>query len=98
MLSETFKTQLWAPDGPAAWCFATLPPDLSKRIRTLTTGLRRPFGSCRVTASIGDVSWTTSLFADTRRDAFLLPVKADVRRKTGVKVCDTVAITVSLEL
>ncbi len=40
-----------------AWQFATLPESLSKRIRTPTTGPRKPFGSGRVKARTGGTSW-----------------------------------------
>jgi uncharacterized membrane protein (UPF0127 family) len=37
-----------------------------------------------------------TVFADSRRDAYVLPVKADVRREANVKVGDL--IDVQLEL
>ncbi len=56
------------------------------------------FGSLRVTAAIGDISWKSSLFFDSKANAFLLPVKAEVRRKAGVSVGDEVNVAVVIEL
>jgi hypothetical protein len=95
---ETFRAKVWTQQSTGAWHFVTLPATLSQRIRLLTTGLRKPFGSFRVTAQIGPTSWETSLFADQKRDAFLLPVKADVRRKQKIAPGDTVEVTVSFGL
>lgn len=81
MLEETFRAKVWTQESTGAWHFVTLPASLSKRIRTLTTGRLKPFGSLRVKARAGLTTWETSLFADAKRSAFLLPVKADVRRK-----------------
>jgi hypothetical protein len=97
-LEETFRAKVWTQDSTGAWHFVTLPAQLSKRIRTLTTGMRKPFGSFHVKVRIGHTSWETSLFADQKRDAFLLPVKADVRRKEKIKLGDEIEVTVSFGL
>jgi len=97
-LEESFRAKVWAQESTGAWHFVTLPADLSKRIRTLTTGLRKPFGSFRVVAKTGKTSWETSLFADQKRAAFVLPVKADVRRKEKIKPGDTIEVSVSFGL
>jgi len=97
-IDETFRAKVWTQASTGAWHFVTLPTDLSKRIRTLTTGLRKPFGSFKVKAQIGRTCWETSLFADQKREAFLLPVKADVRRREKIAPNDTVEVTVSFGL
>jgi hypothetical protein len=97
-LDESFKAKVWAQESTGAWHFVTLPADLSKRIRTLTTGLRKPFGSFHVIARTGRTSWETSLFADQKRKAFVLPMKADVRRKEKIKLGDMIEISISFGL
>ena len=42
--------------------------------------------------------WETSLFHDKKRDAFLLPVKADVRRREKIGLGDTIEVSVSFDL
>ena len=54
--------------------------------------MARPFGSLPVRAAIGRTSWSTSLFADTRTASYLLPVKADVRRREGIGDGDAVTV------
>jgi hypothetical protein len=97
-LDERFKAKVWAQESTGAWHFVTLPASLSRRIRTLTTGLRKPFGSFRVSAKTGRTTWKTSLFADTKRDAFVLPLKADVRRKEKIKLGDTIEVSIMFGL
>ena len=46
---------------------------------------KRSFGSIRVTATIGETSWQTSLFRDSKSNSYLLPIKAKVRGKEGLK-------------
>ena len=98
MLDDTFRAKVWTQNSTGAWHFVTLPAGLSKRIRTLTTGQLKPFGSFRVRARTGLTSWATSLFHDRKRDAFLLPVKADVRRKEKIKIGDTIEVSVSFDV
>ena len=97
-LDETFRAKVWTQESTGAWHFVALPADLSRRIRTLTTGLRKPFGSFHVVAKAGSSTWETSLFADQKRDAFLLPVKAAVRRKEKIAAGDVIEVSISFEL
>lgn len=94
-LDERFRAKVWAQESTGAWHFVTLPASLSKRIRTLTTGMRKPFGSFHVFAKTGKTTWETSLFADTKREAFVLPVKADVRRKEKIRLGDTIEVSIT---
>lgn len=96
--AETFHAEVWVQASTGAWCFVTLPDELSRRIRTLTAGMRKPFGSFHVKARTGQTSWESSLFADTNRNAFLLPVKAAVRRKEGIAIGDEIEVTISFTL
>jgi hypothetical protein len=97
-VDETFRAKVWTQESTGAWHFVTLPADLSKRIRVLTTGLRKPFGSFHVKARTGLSAWETSLFMDQKRNAFLLPVKADVRRKEKIKPGDMIEVSIMLAL
>ena len=91
-----FTAKLWRHEGADGWHFVTVPADVSDEIRALAEGRHRPFGSLRVAARIGSVEWKTSLFSDTKRDAYLLPVKADVRRRAGVDDGDVLDLDVRL--
>ena len=82
---------LWQVRDEGGWHFVTLPADWNEDLR-----LARPpgsgFGSIRVRAHIGDVRWETSLFPDTKRGAYLLPVKRTVRDRLGVGDGDEVQV------
>lgn len=97
-IEETFRARVWTQESTGAWHFVTLPAELSQRIRTLTSGQLKPFGSFRVKARTGLTAWETSLFADSKRNAFLLPVKADVRRSEKIKPGDEIEVSVSFGL
>lgn len=87
------EAELWLWSG-GSWHFLTLPPDVSAGLKTLR-GSPKGFGSMRVAATIGETSWKTSVFP-TKEGDFLLPVKADVRKKEGLVPGDTVKLAVEV--
>jgi hypothetical protein len=86
-----FEAELWLWDGDAAWHFVTLPEDVSDDVEE-QAGARRGFGSVPVQVTIGSSTWTTSVFPDSKRGAFLLPVKKQVRTREELEVGDVVVV------
>jgi Domain of unknown function (DUF1905) len=78
-----FRSELWRHPGADGWHFVTVPPEASDEIRARAAGRYRPFGFLPAEARIGGVTWRTSLFSDTTRAAYLLPVKTDIRIRFG---------------
>jgi len=60
------------------WFFTALPADLSEQIREIPRPFRG-FGSVRVIARVGGSEWRTSIFPDSSRSAYVLPLKRAVR-------------------
>lgn len=97
MTSLRFSAPLWKWPGDAAWFFVTLPEDMVGEVRfhALTAGLVRPGGMVRVTARTGALAWQTSLFAQ-KSGGYLLPIKAEIRRRAGLGIGDEVALRLDL--
>jgi len=92
----TVRSPLWVWNGgKGSWHFLTVPAEQAAEIRVATLGPRTGFGSVRVKASIGDVIWRTSIFPQ-REGGYLLPVKAEVRRRAGISPGDEVTFTLDL--
>jgi hypothetical protein len=92
----TFTAPLWLWNGKGAWHFVTLPLNESQIIKMAVP--RRGWGSVRVKAKIGGTDWSTSIFPDSKAGAYLLPVKAEVRKRENIAPGDMVEISVSLDL
>jgi hypothetical protein len=75
---------------------AELPADVSDDIDARTTGWARGFGSVRVLARIGTTSWSTSVFPDSKRKAYVLPVKKAVRVGEAIDAGDRVEVELRL--
>ncbi len=78
-----FEAEIWQYDGPAAWCFVTLPPSAAAEIAANIP--QREFGMVKIQARVGSSRWTTSLFKDNRKGTWLLPLKASIRRQEGLR-------------
>jgi hypothetical protein len=93
-----FAAELWIWDARKddSWTFVSLPVEASEEIRDRTGPLRRGFGSVRVRATIGGSTWETSIFPDSKRDCYVLPVKRAVRKVEDLQPGDTAAVSVEL--
>jgi hypothetical protein len=87
---------IWAARRDESWTFVSLPAEESEEIRDLACGPRRGFGSLRVRATVGGSTWTTSIFPDSGRGGYVLPVKRAVREAETVAAGDVVTVTVEL--
>ncbi len=91
-----FDAELWLHAGEAVWFFVTVPEDVSDDIEARTVDESRGFGSVRVRVSVGATTWATSVFPDSKRGAYILPVKKAVRKAEGIDDGDVVTITLEL--
>jgi len=89
-----FSAPLWCESG-GTWRFVTVPDDLSDVIR-FESGPPSGFGAVPVEVTVGGTTWRTSLFPSAGRGAYVLPVKAAVRRAEGLDDGEPVQVSVRL--
>ena len=80
----SFTAEVWEHDGSAAWHFVSLPEDVADDIDELHGHEAKGFGSLKVEVSIGATTWCTSIFPDSKRGTYVLPVKKAVRAAEGL--------------
>ena len=88
-LSYKIEVTLRMYTGKGAWHFVTLPEEESEQISFFAGANKSAWGSVRVTAGIRETTWETSLFPDSKKGVYLLPVKAEIRRKEKIRDGDT---------
>ena len=91
-----FDAELWLHDGDAAWHFITVPGEVSDEIADRARRQPRGFGSVRVRISVGTTTWSTSVFPDVKRQAYIAPVKQEVRRREGISAGSKVSVRLEL--
>jgi len=96
VIAFTSLVWIWkGSDAAGRWFFVTVPEELSAEIKAHAFGNPRGFGSVKVEATIGDVTWRTSVFP-LDSGGYLLPLKADVRRKADLSAGDEVKVALEL--
>ncbi|MGI9192443.1 MAG: DUF1905 domain-containing protein [Chitinophagaceae bacterium] len=87
-----FDADMWQSNGKGAWYFITVPQAISDEIRTQLQWQGEGWGRMRAEAIITGISWQTAIWFDTKQGAYLLPIKADIRKRTGLVVGEKVSI------
>lgn len=95
MIAFTSPLWIWRNGEAGSWYFVTVPAEQSGEIKAHAFGSPRGFGSVRVEASVGDVTWRTSVFP-LKEGGYLLPVKADVRKRAKLSAGDGLAVRLFL--
>ncbi len=80
----SFDGTVWEHVGASAWFFISLPERITDDIDEMFGHRAAGFGSLRVEVMIGDTTWKTSVFPDTKRGTFVLPIKKAVRVAEGL--------------
>lgn len=96
MLTFTSLLWIWKSQSSAGrWYFLTVPDEQSAAIKAQSFELPRGFGSVRVEAAIGDIVWRTSVFP-LDKGGYILPVKAEIRKRAGIGAGDEVTTRLTL--
>ncbi len=100
-LTHTGPLWRWTgSSGTGSWHFLTIDGEAGEALgaTALMRRLERSiggFGSLKVTATIGDSTFRTSLFP-SKSQGWLLPVKASVRKAEGIGEGDEVAVVLEV--
>lgn len=91
-MQYNFKGQIWKHNADGGWHFVSLPKDISADIRNHLKEFEEGWGRLKVTAYTLDITWQTAIWFDTKKDTYLLPIKADIRKKGSLDIGSNVHI------
>ncbi|HMS92604.1 MAG TPA: DUF1905 domain-containing protein [Candidatus Saccharibacteria bacterium] len=94
----SFETKVRVYLGEAAWYYVTLPKSIAREIDFEHGHHKAGFGSLRVRVTIGQTSWQTSIFTDTKSSSYMLPLKVEVRKAEGIEVGNRVQIGLEIKV
>ena len=78
------------------WVLVSLPKEISIEIRDNFKHLEQGWGRMTATAKIGNTEWQTAIWFDTKQDTYLLPLKAEIRKKENIVVGEDAKIVVCI--
>lgn len=80
--------------GPAPFFFVAIPAEQSQAIKAISNIVTYGWGVIPVLVRIGKTEWKTSLIP--KDGLYLVPLKADVRKKEDLEKGDTVKLHVQI--
>jgi len=79
-----FSAKIWQYSSPNGWYFVSLPIAMAKEIRDNLKWQEEGWGRLKAEAKIGNTKWDTAIWFDTKHNNYLLPLKAEVRKKENI--------------
>ena len=96
MTRYKMKSKVVVYPGMDKWRFLYVNKKQSGIIKEKHGKVKRGFGSIRVTVTVGKTKWKTSIFPDKQSGAYVLPLKAAVRRAEDIDAGDVVDFMLEL--
>lgn len=90
------REKAWLYPGKAGWVFVTVPQKIARDIDFFFSQDKRGWGSLPVRVTLGKTTWLTSIFTDKKSSSYLLPLKAEVRKKEAIEPDQEVALTMEI--
>jgi hypothetical protein len=89
-----FVESVWQHAAPGGWYFISLPESIAQEIREALRSEEEGWGRLKATAEIGESRWETAIWFDTKKNTYLLPLKAVIRKSEGIAAGNLVNVTV----
>ena len=81
-----FEAEPWQYSGQGGWHFVSLPQHLSVEIRNTFKHEEEGWGRLKATSKIGKTEWKTSIWFDSKKGTYILPLKAEIRNVENLAV------------
>ena len=91
-----FGGEVWFWRGPAPHHFVSVPDELCSAIEAASGLVSYGWGMVPVTVRLGASEWATSLWP--KDGGYVVPLRAEVRRREHVDLGDTVAVGLTIDV
>ncbi len=95
-IKYNFLEKPWQHSSPGGWYFVALPKEMSKEIRSILKFQEEGWGRLKAVAKIGKSEWKTAIWFDTKINTYLLPLKAEIRKKENISAEKEIDVTIWL--
>ena len=89
-----FSGKIWKHSADGGWFFVSLPRSISKEIRDHLKWQEEGWGRMKAMASVNGHEWDTAIWFDKKKVTYLLPLKAEIRKKAILKLHDIVVVNI----
>ena len=89
-----FTAKPWQYSGKGAWYFVSMPAEQAAEIRANLRWAEEGWGRLKALAEIGNSQWKTAIWFDTKSNTYLLPLKAEIRKREKVEAGKVVEVRV----
>lgn len=93
-INYKFKTHPWLYNGTGGWTFVSIPIEISTEIRDIFKSEEQGWGRLKIKAKIGETEWKTAIWFDTKHNTYLLPLKAEIRKKENIVLNKTINVNI----
>jgi hypothetical protein len=95
-LNYQFSGKTWQHSSPGGWYFISLPKEMAAEIREAIGSEEEGWGRLKALAKVGNSEWKTAIWFDTKLNTYLLPLKAEIRKKENIVLGQHIAVNVRL--
>ena len=92
MINFSLKTHIWQWSGDMPWHFVTISKADTEKLRAAFPCA----AMVKVEARIEDIEWLTSLFYSREGQAYIMPIKKDIRQKLGLFHGEEVEVSIKV--
>lgn len=89
-----FSAKLWRHNSEGGWYFITLPSDYSNEIRSNLQWQEEGWGRMKAIAQLKGINWNTSIWFDTKKKSYILPIKSEIRKKLLLQEDDLLTMNI----
>ncbi len=94
MKPNGIKYEFTATPWISGWLFISMPEEMASEIRGQLKWQEEGWGRMKARAKIGSSEWETAIWFDTKHKTYILPLKAEVRKREKIEVGKAVKATV----
>ena len=94
LLKYEFTATPWHYASQGGWYFVSLPAEMAKEIRENLQWQEEGWGRLKAKARTGNSEWNTAIWFDTKRMTYLLPLKAEIRKKENMAASREISVTI----
>lgn len=95
-ITYEFTTSVWRHPSPGGWYFVSLPIEFSEEIRQNMKWQEEGWGKMKSKAKIRETLWDTAIWYDTKLGTYILPLKADIRKKEKIEIGNILDVEITL--